>query len=105
MAVLFFTTAAFFGRSGVISASLCVSVQASLTAQTVGGCVGGAIRSQMSQLLRLLRQINYPATPGGPGPSVPVQKQADLSVPASVSKVNFWRLWISSSIAPRDVSP
>lgn len=41
MAVLFFTTAAFFGRSGVISASLCVSVQASLTAQTVGGCVGG----------------------------------------------------------------
>lgn len=53
MAVLFFTTAAFFGRSGVISASLCVSVQAPLTAQTVGGVCGGAIRSQMSQLLRL----------------------------------------------------
>lgn len=39
----------FFGRSDVISASLRVSVQAPLTARTVGG----AIRSQMSQLLRL----------------------------------------------------
>lgn len=49
MAVLFSTIVAFFGRSGAISASLCVSVQAPLTARTVGG----AIRSQMSQLVRL----------------------------------------------------
>lgn len=41
MVVLFSSTEAFFGRSGVISASLCVSVQAPLTARIIGGGGGG----------------------------------------------------------------
>lgn len=104
MAVLFFTTAAFFGRSGVISASLCVSVQAPLTAQTVGGCVGGRYGHRCHNYSDF-KTNQLPSNSRLTGTFCPRPKQADLSVPASVSKVNFWRLWISSSIAPRDVSP
>lgn len=43
MVVLFSTTEAFFGRSGVISASLCVSVQAPLTARIIGGGGGDMV--------------------------------------------------------------